>query len=368
MKIKLLKFLLFQSLIFILLSCSPENDNVTVSSPVANKIENINILSDLSKIYDDALHGIVAIRIDTIMGPAGSGSGFIWDSEGRIATNSHVVRESTSFQSSEIIVSFYDGYEFKANLIAHDVYSDLAILDVEYPDFYEIKPLPLGNSSNVNVGNQAIAIGNPFGENFTLTSGIISAIGRARPDLETNFRIGSVIQHDASINPGNSGGPLFNSNGEVIGINAQIASRSGSSSGIGFAIPINTAKRVIPSLISNKYYEHSMLGISATEKLTYKRKNDLNIDDSILGIEVTYVDPEGPSGDSGLLSRNENNSGDIITTIEKDGEKFTVTSFSGLVNFLNENTSPGDVIELTVIRDNENLILDVKLGARPLIN
>ena len=302
------------------------------------------------------------------MGPAGSGSGFIWDSEGRIATNSHVVRESTSFQSSEIIVSFFDGYEFKANLIAHDVYSDLAILDVEYPDFYKIKPLPLGNSSNVKVGNQAIAIGNPFGENFTLTSGIISAIGRARPDLETNFRIGSVIQHDASINPGNSGGPLFNSNGEVIGINAQIASRSGSSSGIGFAIPINTARRVIPSLISNKYYEHSMLGISATEKLTYKRKKDLGIDDSILGIEITYVDPEGPSGDSGLLSRNENNSGDIITSIEKDGEKFTVTSFSGLVNFLNENTSPGDTIELTVIRGNENLILDVKLGSRPLIN
>ncbi len=368
MKTNFLKLLIFQSLILTLLSCSTESENIIVTSPAANKVENVNIISDMSEIYDEALHGIVAIRIDTIMGPAGSGSGFIWDNQGRIATNSHVVRESTSFRSSEIIVSFFDGYEFKANLIAHDVYSDLAILDVEYPDFYEIKPLPLGNSSNVNVGNQAIAIGNPFGENFTLTSGIISAIGRARPDLETNFRIGSVIQHDASINPGNSGGPLFNSIGEVIGINAQIASRSGSSSGIGFAIPINTAKRVIPSLISNKYYKHSMLGISATEKLTYKRKKDLNLDDSILGIEITYVDPEGPSGGSGLLPRNENNSGDIITLIQKGGEKFTVTSFSGLVNFLNENTSPGDTIELTVIRGNENLILDVKLGSRPLIN
>ena len=368
MKIKLIKFLLFQSLIFILLSCSPENENVTVSSPAANKIENINIISDLSKIYDDALHGIVAIRIDTIMGPAGSGSGFVWDSEGRIATNSHVVRESKSFQSSEIIVSFHDGYEFKANLIAHDVYSDLAILDVEYPDFYEIKPLPLGNSLNVNVGNQAIAIGNPFGENFTLTSGIISAIGRARPDLETNFRIGSVIQHDASINPGNSGGPLFNSNGEVIGINAQIASRSGASSGIGFAIPINTAKRVIPSLVANKYYEHSLLGIGATEKLTYERKKQLKIEDQVLGIEVTYVDPDGPSGDSGLIGRNENEPGDIIIAIKKDNLEFKVKSFSGLVNFLNENTIPKDIIELTVIRDNENLNLNVKLGSRPLIN
>ncbi len=368
MKIKALKFLLFQSLIFILLSCYSENENTDIASPATNKVENLNIISDLSKIYDEALHGIVAIRIDTVMGPAGSGSGFIWDDKGRIATNSHVVRESTSFQSSEIIVSFYDGYEFKAKLIAHDVYSDLAILDVEYPDFYDIKPLIIGDSSNVNVGNQAVAIGNPFGENFTLTSGIISAIGRARPDLETNFRIGSVIQHDASINPGNSGGPLFNSNGEVIGINAQIASRSGSNSGIGFAIPINTAKKVIPSLISKKYYEHSLLGISATEKLTYKRKKDLEINDSILGIEVTYVDPQGPSGSSGLLARNANSSGDIITSIEKDGKKFTVTSFSGLVNFLNENTSPGDTIELTVIMDNENLSLNVKLGSRPLIN
>ena len=143
MKIKLIKFIIFQSLIFILISCSQESENAAVPIPAANKVENINNLSDLSKVYDGALHGIVAIRIDTVMGPAGSGSGFIWDSEGRIATNSHVVRESESFPSSEIIVSFYDGYEFKANLIAHDVYSDLAILDVEYPDFYEIKPLPL---------------------------------------------------------------------------------------------------------------------------------------------------------------------------------------------------------------------------------
>ena len=367
MKNKFLKLLILQSLFIILISCA-SNDNEAVESNIqTSKIENINILSDLSTIYNEALTGIVAIRIDTIMGPAGSGSGFIWDDKGRVATNSHVVRESVSIPSSNIIVSFNDGYEFKANLIAHDVYSDLAILDVEYPDFYEIKPLLLGNSSNVSVGNRAIAIGNPFGENFTLTTGIISAIGRARPDLETNFRIGSVIQHDASINPGNSGGPLLNSNGEVIGINAQIASRSGSSSGIGFAIPINTAKKVIPSLISKKYYEHSLLGISAVE-LTYDRKKDLNVNDSVLGIEVTYVDPDGPSGESGLLARNGNTSGDIIISIRKDDKEIKITSFSGLVNFLNENTSPNETIELTVIRDNENLNLMVKLGSRPLIN
>lgn len=351
-----------------LFSCSDSEPEKIISSPEVKESNSVNYLNDLSKIYNDALPAIVAIRIDTFMGPSGSGSGFIWDDEGRIATNSHVVREAAAFLDSDIIVAFHDGYEFKANLIAHDIYSDLAILDVEYPDFYEYKPLPLGDSSIVNVGNQAIAIGNPFGENFTLTSGIISAIGRARPDLETNFLIGSVIQHDASINPGNSGGPLFNSNGEVIGINAQIASRSGSSSGIGFAIPINTAKRVIPSLISKKYYEHSLLGIGATEKLTYERKKQLGLKDQILGIEVTYVDPDGPSGDSGLVGRNENDPGDIIISIKKDNTEYKVTSFSGLVNLLNENTVPGDTIELTVIRDNENLNLNVKLGFRPLIN
>ena len=363
------KNLIITSLLAVFLfSCTNGDTEKIISTPVIKENENSIYLDDLSGIYNNALPAIVAIRIDTFMGPTGSGSGFIWDDEGRIATNSHVVREAAAFLDSDIIVAFHDGYEFKANLIAHDIYSDLAILEVEYPDFYEYKPLSLGDSSIVNVGNQAIAIGNPFGENFTLTSGIISAIGRARPDLETNFLIGSVIQHDASINPGNSGGPLFNSNGEVIGINAQIASRSGSSSGIGFAIPINTAKRVIPSLITKKYYEHSLLGIGATEKLTYERKKQLEIEDQVLGIEVTYVDPDGPSGDSGLIGRNENDPGDIIVAIKKDNLEFKVKSFSGLVNFLNENTVPGDTIELTVIRGNENLKLDVKLGFRPLIN
>ena len=324
-------------------SCTNSEEQI-VNPNVEEKQKTVEI-NDFSSIYKDALPSIVAIRIDTLMGPAGSGSGFIWDDKGRIATNSHVIREAAAFLDSDIFVSFHDGYEFKANLIAHDIYSDLAIMDVDYPNFYDFNPLTLGDSSTVNVGNQALAIGNPFGENFTLTSGVISAIGRARPDLETNFLIGSVIQHDA-----------------------QIASRSGSSSGIGFEIPINTAKRVIPSLISKKYYEHSLLGIAATEKLSYERKKQLNIEEEILGIEVTYVDSEGPSGESGLIGRNGNDPGDIIVKIMKDELEFNVNSFSGLVNFLNENTVPGDTIELTVIRDNENLNLNIKLGFRPLIN
>ena len=249
----------------------------------------------------------------------------------------------------------------EAKLIAHDIYSDLAVLEVNYPENYDISPLKIGDSSKVKVGQTALAIGNPFGENFTLTKGIISAIGRARSDLETNFQIGSVIQHDASINPGNSGGPLFNQNGEVIGVNAQIVSRSGSSSGIGFAIPIGTTKKVIPSLISKKYYEHSYLGISGTG-LSFELKKELNIPYEVQGILVSFVDEDGPSGNSGLAE------GDIIINISNKLSNSKVNSFSGLVNFLTENTQPKEEIKLTVIRDNENLDIIINLGSRPLLN
>ena len=301
----------------------------------------------------------MAIRATTPMGPS-TGSGFVWDTEGRIVTNSHVVRESGNIMG-DIIVSFSNGWEMEARLIAHDIYSDLAVLEVNYPENYDINPLKIGNSSKVKVGQIALAIGNPFGENFTLTKGIISAIGRARSDLETNFQIGSVIQHDASINPGNSGGPLFNQNGEVIGVNAQIVSRSGSSSGIGFAIPIDTTKKVIPSLISKKYYEHSYLGISGTG-LSLELKKELNIQYEVQGILVSFVDEDGPSGNSGLAE------GDIIINISNKLSNSKVNSFSGLVNFLTENTQPKEEIKLTVIRDNENLDIIINLGSRPLLN
>ena len=332
---------IFVNLIFIiaLLSCS----------------ENIN---DNTEFYRNSVHGVVAIRANTPMGPS-SGSGFIWDNEGRIVTNSHVVREHRD-SSGDIVISFSDGYEMEATLIAHDIYSDLAVLEVDYPEYYNIKSLNIGDSSLVEVGQTALAIGNPFGENFTLTKGIISAIGRARSDLETNFQIGSVIQHDASINPGNSGGPLFNSSGEVIGVNAQIVSMNGNSSGIGFAIPINTAKKVIPSLISEKFYKHPYLGISGTG-LTLELKKELTISYTTQGILVTFVDINGPSGGSELQK------GDVIMNISNEVKDSEVNSFSGLVNFLTENTLVGEQIKLTVLRDNENLNILITLGSRPLL-
>jgi 2-alkenal reductase len=305
----------------------------------------------LPEVYEFNVAGVVTItsELEENNQRSSAGSGFIWDNDGHIVTNSHVVRDAKN-----ITVKFSDGVEMEAELIAHDVYSDLAVLSITYPDGYKITLLNLGDSKKVKVGQDIIAIGNPFGESFTLTKGIVSAIGRARPDLITNFQIGSVIQHDASINPGNSGGPLMDIEGNVIGINAQIASSSGGSTGIGFAIPINTAKKVIPALLTNKIYEHPYLGIAGTGVNLEIIKN-LGLPRMTQGILVTFVDAEGPSGYSSLTA------GDIITSIEK----YPIKSFSGLVNFLTENTISGDLITLTVFRDNENLDIQVTLGARP---
>ena len=346
-------------ILILIVSCS--NNNEAISNPNIINVDQIAASKDylLTDFYKNEVSGVVAIRANTTMGPS-SGSGFVWDNEGRVVTNSHVVRGSGNMMG-DIIVSFSDGWEMEAKLIAHDIYSDLAVLEIDYPENYEINPLRIGDSSIIKVGQTALAIGNPYGENFTLTKGIISAIGRARSDLETNFQIGSVIQHDASINPGNSGGPLFNENGEVIGVNAQIVSKSGGSSGIGFAIPINTTKKVIPSLISKKYYEHSYLGISGNG-LSLELKKELNITYKIQGILVTFVDEGGPSGDSGLTE------GDIIINISNKLSNSKVNSFSELVNFMTENTQPKEEIKLTVIRDNENLDIIITLGSRPLLN
>ncbi len=346
-------------ILILIVSCS--NNNEAINSPNIINVDQSAASKDylLTDFYKNEVSGVVAIRANSTTGPS-SGSGFVWDNEGRIVTNSHVVREAGNMKG-EVIVSFSDGWEMKAKLIAHDIYSDLAVLEIDYPKNYEINPLKIGDSSIIKVGQTALAIGNPFGENFTLTKGIISAIGRARPDLETKFQIGSVIQHDASINPGNSGGPLFNENGEVIGVNAQIVSKSGSSSGIGFAIPINTTKKVIPSLISKKYYEHSYLGISGSG-LNFELKRRLNIPNEIQGVYITDLVNNGPAIGSGLKE------GDIITSISNKLSNSKVNSFSELVNFMTENTQPKEEIKLTVIRGNENLDIIISLGSRPLLN
>ena len=186
------------------------------------------------------------------------GSGFVWDETGHIVTNHHVVVDV-----DRVTVMFYDGSEYDAELLGSDPDSDLAVLSVNYVDQIP-SAVALGNSGDVAVGQIAIAIGSPFGQDFSITSGIVSAVGRTIRSGNSQFSIPKVLQTDAPINPGNSGGPLLNRVGEVIGVNTQIISNTGASSGIGFAVPVDAAKRVIPELISNGTYKYSWLGISGT--------------------------------------------------------------------------------------------------------
>ena len=189
----------------------------------------------------------------------GEGSGFVWDDQGRIVTNHHVIAGA-----DRVMVIFADRTELEAKVLGSDPDSDLAVLQVEIPEGVSMPALPLGQSESVRAGQMALAIGNPFGQEFSITRGIVSAVGRTMRSGNSQFSVPEVIQTDAPINPGNSGGPLLNRQGRVIGVNTQIISRSGSSSGIGFAVPIDAAKRVIPVLIQDGRFEYAWLGISGT--------------------------------------------------------------------------------------------------------
>src|SRR3954452_1281601 len=289
-----------------------------------------------------------------------TGSGFVLDKDGYILTNAHVV-EGTRDAS----VRFEEGGEsIDARVVGRDLSTDLAVLKVD-PSAAKLRPLPLGNSNRVRVGDPAIAIGNPFGYDRTVTTGIISALQR-QIKAPNGFTIGHVIQTDAPINPGNSGGPLLNAQGQVIGLNSQIATAGsrGGSVGIGFAVPINTAKRVIPQLEQHGRILHAYLGVT-----TYPLNKDLAaavnlpVDRGALVQETTSGSPAARAGlHPGKIHTDEDIilGGDII--VEVDGEK--VTKPDDVSAAINDN-KPGDVVEVKFYRDNKLMTKHVKLGARP---
>jgi S1-C subfamily serine protease len=216
----------------------------------------------------------------------GTGSGFIFDQEGHIVTNNHVVENANL-----VVVIFQDGSESIAEVVGTDPYSDLAVVKVdEMPE--SALPLPLGDSSTVLTGDWVVAIGNPFGFNSSMSIGIISAIGRTIP-TGTSFSIPEVIQTDAAINPGNSGGPLLNLQGQVIGVNAQIASNGVmANAGVGFSIPANTVRRVVPTLIETGSFQWSWLGIEGTSvNLFIAKANNTTVEG---GAYIVHVIPGGP--------------------------------------------------------------------------
>ncbi|MCS6962863.1 S1C family serine protease [Thermoflexus sp.] len=304
-----------------------------------------------------------ATAFDLFRGPIyqeGTGSGFVWDREGHIVTNNHVVEGA-----DQIEVILADGTTASATLVGADAYNDLAVLRVRVPR-EKLLPVTLGDSSQLQVGQWVIAIGNPFGLDRTMTVGVISALGRT---LELSDRpLGEVIQTDAAINPGNSGGPLLDLDGRVIGINTAIRSPSGGSIGIGFAIPVNTIKRVVPELIARGRYPHPWLGASFFEITpAFAQAFRLPVDHGLLTVQVAPGSPADRAGLRGATQRVRTRfgdvflGGDIITAIDDR----PLRRVDELVIYLENYKRVGETVTLSILRDGQALTLRVTLGERP---
>ena len=304
-------------------------------------------------IYDRDAPGVVFILAEVVqestspfdIGPQqrgqSTGTGFVIDRKGSILTNAHVVEGA-----QRVRVQFADDKIAEAEVKGRDRSSDLALLTVD-PKELELKPLELGTSKDVQVGDPTVAIGNPFGLSRTLTTGVISAKQR-QIDAPDGFKIRDVLQTDAAINPGNSGGPLIDASGKVIGVNSAIRTEGGGSVGIGFAVPIDTAKRILPDLRSKGRVERAYLGVTSA---TVSPADNLRVD---RGAFVDGVEPSGPAEEGGLRP------GDIVVRI--DGEE---VASSDDVSAIVDAKRPGDRVKIEVIREGDRETLDVELGKRP---
>jgi S1-C subfamily serine protease len=329
----------------------------------------------VNQIYNAASPGVVSIEAERSAGgasplnpfgpPSGggtaTGSGFVIDEEGRIITNAHVVEGSDQIQ----VRLGEEGESYDAELLGEDPSTDIAVIDVEAPADV-LEPVPLGDSSGVEVGDAVVAIGNPFGLDRTATAGIVSAVQR-EITAPNNFTIRNAIQTDAPINPGNSGGPLLDAAGRVIGVNSQIESQSGGNVGIGFAAPINTVREVADQLIDDGEVQHAFLGISGAD-LTPEVADVLSLDlDG--GAIVQSVVPDSPADAAGIEAGDAevtvdgqplNAGGDVITAV--DGEP--VETMSDVIAAV-DSKQPGDEVQLTLFRDGDERDVTVELADRP---
>jgi len=322
-------------------------------------------LVDLTELYRQVNPGVVNIRVNVErLGRIGqgAGSGFVLDKEGHIVTNNHVVAYARA-----VTVAFYDGTEERAEIVGTDDDSDLAVIKVkELPP--DVHPLPLGDSDQVQAGEWVVAIGSPFGLGSSMTLGIVSATGRVIPSGATPFAIPQAIQTDAAINPGNSGGPLLNLQGQIIGVNAQIATGgTPANAGVGFAIPSNIVRRVVPVLIRHGVYQWPWLGVTGgSVNLLIMEANELG---SQQGAYIDGVVPDGPADKAGLRGSSGTVridgvsvpvGGDVIAAV--DGKP--VANFDELL-LETAMRKPGDEMQLTVIREGRRLEITVTLAARP---
>lgn len=327
-----------------------------------------------TRVYEFANPGVVAVRVldKNLIGedaPAqpfffdtGEGSGFVIDDQGHIVTNRHVVNSAQS-----IVVQFFDGILAPAKVVGVDRDTDLAVIKVD-PEGLDLHPLPLGAIDDLKVGSRIIVIGNPFGNTNTLTTGIISALGRQINLPDSQYFLPEVIQTDAAINPGNSGGPLLNEQGEVVGVAFMIQSASAANAGIGFGIPVYFVERVARALIANGQYQHPWLGVSG-ESISPFIARELRLPVNA-GVLVGVTVPNSPAARAGVRGgdkqaevegANFRVGGDIITAI--DGQPITL--FGDLLAYLSRYTEPGQKVTLTVVRDGKTITIDVTLGVRP---
>jgi len=346
---------------------SPNTKTVVRQVPVANSEPTANSSAlTVGEIYRRAYKGVVEITVtsSSSSSPLGGedqraqGSGFVYDSEGNIVTNEHVVDGAKS-----VSVRFWNGNSYPATVVGTDPSTDLAVIKVDAPHSI-LKPLSLGDSSKLLVGDGVVAIGSPFGLEETVTSGIVSALHR-QMEAPNSFTINDSIQTDAAINHGNSGGPLLNSHGQVIGVNAQIRSDSGGSDGVGFAIPSNTIKTIASQLISNGKVEHAYLGVSV-QTIPSSVASDLNL---VEGVELRAVRPSTPAASAKLHAATGSKvvdgdpyfiGGDVITAI--DGQK--ITTSEGLQRAIDAKR-PGDTVSVEFWRSGDSHTIQVKLATRP---
>jgi S1-C subfamily serine protease len=335
----------------------------------------LTLEQEITEVYDSVGLGVVNITnrsyaYDFFMRPVpqeGTGSGIIYDKEGHVITNYHVIEDAT-----ELLVTLPDETTVEAQVVGADAANDLAVLKIDAaPEL--LHPVPLGQSSGLRVGQFVIAIGNPFGFERTLTVGVVSALGRVIESPDQSF-IGEIIQTDAAINPGNSGGPLLDLSGQVIGVNTAIFSPSQASAGIGFAVPVDTVRRVVPELISRGYYPHPWLGLSYMWDLNSDRAQvlreagmDVPVEEGVLLLEIA---PNSPAADAGLRGGQEQVrlgrtviliGGDILTAI--DGEP--VATGRDLLRFLDTRTEVGQTIQATVWRNGQQVTIPVTLDEQP---
>jgi len=344
------------------------NENEIQMQDQINEINNIILTKSktlsLIEIFEKSEPGVVRVNIQrnqTDNETGGVGSGFVFDNQGHIITNAHVVKDAT-----KTIVTFLDGRSYHAEIIGVDEYTDIGVIKVN-ADLKLLNPLSLGDSSNLQVGEPITAIGNPFGLSGSMTSGIISQMGRLLPS-DSGYSIPDVIQTDAAINPGNSGGPLLNMRGEIVGINTAIQSTTGEFTGVGFAIPSQTVAKIVPTLISDGEYKHPWIGISGTD-IDLEMANVMGLENT-LGFLIITVIEDSPASDAGLIGSNKiievegreySIGGDVIMSV--DG--IDVRKIDDILIHLQRGKAVGDEMILEVLRDGRTTNVTILLQERP---